>query len=87
MEDFLKFNKMITPIIIRILFWIGVSICVIGGIIVIVYGASTYYGGGGIVFLGLLLLLLGPLAVRVYCEILIVLFSINNTLTDLKNKM
>ena len=33
MEDFLKFKRMITPIIIQILFWIGVVLCVIGGLV------------------------------------------------------
>lgn len=87
MEDFLKFKKMITPIIIQILFWIGVIICVIVGIAAIVGGLSAQYGGGASVFLGLLWLLLGPLAVRVYCELLIVIFAINDTLTEMKNKM
>lgn len=77
---------MITPIIIQILFWIGVAVCVIAGIIQIVSGINTRYGGGS-VFMGILLLFLGPVLVRVYCEILIVLFSIHSALINIKNKM
>jgi hypothetical protein len=88
MEEFLKFKKMITPIIIQILFWIGVVVCVIWGLAAIVTGISGHAEHGGqIVFAGLLMLLIGPVLVRVYCEILIVLFSINTTLTQIKDKM
>ena len=79
---------MLTPIIIQILFWIGVVVCVIAGIIQIVSGINAPYGGGGsVVFMGILLLLLGPILVRVSCELMLVLFSIHDTLLKIKNKM
>jgi len=34
---------------------------------------------------GLLLLILGPLLVRIYFEILMIIFRINSTLTDIRN--
>ncbi len=37
------------------------------------------------VFAGISLLVLGPISVRISCELLIVIFSINDTLTDVKN--
>lgn len=76
MGEFLSFRKMITPIIIQILFWIGVVATVVGGL-------GLMIGGQG--FGGLLFLLLGPLFVRVYCEILILFFRMNETLTEIKN--
>ena len=88
MYAFLRFKKMITPIIIQILFWIGVVVCVIGGILQIVSGVSTPYGGGGsIVFMGILLLLLGPILVRVGCELIIVLFNIHDMLAIIARKV
>ncbi len=87
MQDFLKFKKMVTPVIIQILFWIGVVVSVIGGLISIVRGAGASYGGGGMVLVGLLWIFLGPIIVRIYCELLIVIFSINDTLTDIKNQL
>lgn len=87
MDDFLKFKRMVTPVIIQILFWIGVVLCVLGGVGMMIGGVVTHQHGGSAVLAGLLLLVLGPLMVRVYCEILIVLFTINDTLTDIKNKM
>ena len=84
-QDFLSFRRMITPVIIQIIFWIGVGVCVIAGIIGIIGGAVTRYGGGIQVLGGVLLLFLGPLGVRIYCELLIVLFRMNETLTKIRN--
>ena len=86
-KDFFAFKKMVTPIIIQIIFWITVGLCVIGGLVAIVSGASSSYGGGSQVLTGLLLLILGPIAARVYCEILIVIFRINETLTEIRNSL
>lgn len=86
MSDFFSFRKMITPIIIQILFWLGVIVSVIAGIIMIVESGNSYYGSDGTMVLGgLLMIFLGPLAVRIYCELLIVIFRINETLTDIRN--
>lgn len=87
MNDFLHFKKMITPIIIRIIFWVSASLCVLAGLVSIVRGISSDYGGGAMVFSGLLFIALGPVLVRVYCELLIVIFTINDTLTDIKNHL
>ena len=87
MKDFLKFKKMITPIIIPILFWIGAIISVIAGIVFIAMGAMANSGpdGGEMVFMGFCYLFLGPIFIRVYCEFLIILFSVSDKLTDIKD--
>jgi uncharacterized membrane protein len=74
--EFMSFRKMMTPILIQILFWIGVVFSIIGGIVMIVAGASTYRGGPVMVLAGLFYLFLGPIWVRVWCELLIVFFRI-----------
>jgi hypothetical protein len=85
MEDFLQFRKMITPIIIQILFWVGVAVAVIGALVVMAMSFSSS-GGGAIQFLGgLVMLVVGPVIVRVYCELLILFFRMNETLTEIKN--
>lgn len=84
MNDFLTFRRMVTPVIIQFLFWIGVLACIVTGISFLLSGGGHYYSGATRLF-GLLVLLGGPLAVRVYCEILIVIFRINETLTDMKD--
>lgn len=88
MGDFLAFRKMITPIFIQIIFWVGVVCIVIGSIIIMASPTVSYYGynsGGGNVIGGLISLIFGPLFWRVFCETLILFFRINDTLTDIKN--
>ncbi|HEY7544909.1 MAG TPA: DUF4282 domain-containing protein [Blastocatellia bacterium] len=85
-SDFLTFRKMITPIIIQIIFWLGVAGVVITGLLSIVAGLSAY-NGGFFIFVGFLYMVLGPIVVRIYCELLIVAFRMNETLTDIKNAL
>jgi hypothetical protein len=84
MRDFWAFRTMVTPVIIQLLFWIGAILCLIIGGIMIIMGA-TQGGPSDYLWKGVLLFLLGPLGVRVYCEILIVFFRINETLTEIKH--
>ena len=86
MKDFLAFRTMLTPIIIQVIFWVGVVICVIAGLIYILTGVGQY-GGGPNVVKGVILLFLGPIAVRIYCEILIIFFRINETLTEIQHTL
>ena len=83
MSDFWSFRKMVTPVIIEILFWVGVIVCIIAGLILVVAGIKASLAQS--VLSGVLLIIFGPLAVRVYCEILIVFFRINETLTEIKH--
>ena len=85
MSDFWAFRKMVTPVIIEILFWVGVIVCIIAGFILIGAGIKTNETQS--VLSGVLLIILGPLGVRVYCEILIVFFRINETLTEIKHAL
>ena len=87
MDDFLKFRKMITPVIIQILFWVGVGGAVIGALVIMAMSFSSY-GGGAAQFLGgLVMLVLGPVMVRIYCELLILFFRMNETLTEIKTSL
>ena len=76
--DYLKFNKMITPPLIKILFWIGVVACVSSQVISI---AEAYYN----LPIGLIIIVLGPIAIRLACELLLVPFSIHATLVEIRN--
>ncbi|HNR24954.1 MAG TPA: DUF4282 domain-containing protein [Candidatus Bipolaricaulis anaerobius] len=87
MEDYLTFRKMLTPVAIQVIFWIGALACVVLGLVMIVTGASTHYGGGGQVLSGVLTLLLGPIMVRISCEVLIVVFRILDTLVEIRDKL
>ena len=84
MGDFLTFRRMITPIIIQIVFWIGIIGILVLGIVAIVDGVSGESDGGEVI-IGVLFLIIGPLIWRVFCEILILTFRIIETLADLRN--
>lgn len=77
MRDYLVFRRLITPIIIQIVFWIAVVAVVIAGVVRLVTAADSRE-----VVAGLLLIVLGPIGVRVYAELLIVLFGIHNRLDE-----
>jgi uncharacterized membrane protein len=79
MGEYLKFDRMITPIIIQIIFWVLVVICVVAGLISMFGGESGYQR-----LQGLLIFIIGPILVRIYCEIMIVMFQINDKLHDIR---
>jgi len=91
-RDFLGFRRMITPVIIKILFWIGIGISILAGVIVFfggIIGGITTDGGFGTVIGALIggpiVILLGIVSVRIYSELLILAFQISETLTDIKD--
>ncbi len=84
-DDFIKFRKMITPAIIQVLFWVGAIMSVLAGLVTMATSFGRY-GGGAVTFLGgLFMIILGPVVVRIYCELLILFFRMNETLTEIKN--
>ncbi len=78
MGDFLKFETMMTPIVIQAIFWIAVVILVLVGILQIAEG------GNGI-WTGLATIIVGPILARIYCEIIIVFFRINDHLRAIQH--
>jgi len=85
--DFLAFRKMITPTVIQVLFWLGVIGCLIAGVLAIVGGTQASQGGVLLMLMGIGYILLGPCVVRLYCELMIVIFRINDTLYDIRNEL
>ncbi len=83
MKDFFAFRTMVTPVIIQIIFWLGLLVCLAVGIFFIAFGIEFHDYTD--VYKGLAILLLAPLGVRIYCEILIIFFRINETLTEIKH--
>jgi hypothetical protein len=74
MGEYLTFDKMIAPVVIQVLFWIGVVFIVIAGLISLFSGAFLT---------GLAMIILGPIVVRVYCEVLLVFFRILDNLREI----
>ena len=75
MGEYLTFRKMITPVFIQVIFWVVVAAIVIAALVQIANDSAV----GGI-----LLLLLGPLGARIYAEILIVIFRINDNVAGIR---
>ena len=77
-KSFLTFRKMIAPILIQILFWVWLTVNLIGSI----YWMTQ---GGWFVLFGFLLLIFGSLAVRLWCELLIVIFRMYESLREISS--
>lgn len=94
MVKYLTFEKMITPKIIQILFWIGVAIAVISGIVTIFGGVAQMFSRFGdgligffVVLWGFAIIILGTIISRIYCELLIILFKMYESLSSINDKL
>ena len=76
--DFLMFRRMMIPILIRVLFVISLIVCAIGFLVSLI---TTNWGSA------LAFLVVGPLLARIYSELIILLFVINDTLSDIRRTM
>lgn len=87
----MNFDKFLAPVLIKIVYWIGIVLIVlstllglVGGSMMPMMNSYSNYGGGGFNPLGAVLaLLFGACALlfwRVVCELWIVIFSINDRL-------
>ncbi len=82
-NELLRFDKMITPRLISILYWLlllGVVVSGFGSMFV-PFGFSF-----GAFLRGLFLILIGAILVRVWCELLIVVFKINGNLQAIREQ-
>lgn len=78
MGEFLRFRRMVTPVLIQLLFWLGVLAAIGGGVVLMITENVP---------VGLAVVLLGPIAVRVYAELLIVLFRIHSALQRMAQQL
>ncbi|WP_202844338.1 DUF4282 domain-containing protein [Luteimonas saliphila] len=90
MRDLLHFDSMITPKIITFIYWMLLAAAAVGGLVLLSKGFgvmkySGFAGFGMIVAAPILAVLLAVLA-RIYCEVMIVLFKINEALQHIRNK-
>lgn len=93
-KSFLNFERMIIPIIIKVLFWIGLILSAIAGIVVFFVAVTRGISDGGFwaIVLGFLsgligavfAFIVGVLVTRINSELLILVFRINESLTDIK---
>ena len=81
-EDIFYFNKMLTPKIITLVYWLALLGVVIAGL-------TTMFGGfGGFSFgkflTGIAIIVGGGIGARIWCELLIVLFKMNEALQEIR---
>ena len=84
MKSVLTFESMITPKIITFLYWLLLLGVAVGGI-----GAMLSFGRVSFasVATGLLVMAGGALAARIWCELLIVLFKINEHMQTVSKRL
>jgi hypothetical protein len=80
MKELLTFEKMITPKIITVVYYIALAGVLISGISAL-SSADSFLEG---ILKGVLIIGLGSLFVRVYCELCIVFFKMNESLAALR---
>lgn len=83
-SDFFSFDKMVTPFIIQILYWILIVLVVLMGLVML--GGSLFAGQFLGVIGGLLFMVLGPIGVRVWCELVILGFNVYKVLCEIRDQ-
>lgn len=82
MKEILTFKRYVTPMAIQILFWIGVAVTVILGVTLI----ASSRGAAIFVIRGLVWMFVGPIVTRVVCELLMVLFTMQERIDEIRER-
>lgn len=84
MREMLFFDAMLTPKIITFIYWLLLLVVLISGVSAMFAG----YGGSfvGKFFTGLLIIVGGGVGVRIWCELLIVMFKIHENLKKIADR-
>ena len=83
MKEFLTFRKLIAPVLIQVIFWLGTASAVIGGLIIVF--TAPYYRVGSAILSGVALILLGPVVLRIWAEFMTAVFRIHSSVSDLRD--
>ena len=75
-KDFFFLDKMLTPKVITFIYWLMLLAVVIGGVI---YLFQNF-------LIGLIVLFCGIVGVRIWCELAIVFFKMNEALQAIRNR-
>ena len=81
--NILNFDVMISTKLIKLLYYILLIVVIIGAFITM-FTRNPFTGQSNFLS-GLLMLILGPIGVRVWAEVMIVLFNINDNLAKVKD--
>jgi hypothetical protein len=83
--DFLSFERLVTPTVIKIVYFIGLVLIPIVGVIGF-FGAFAASGVGS-ALLELIVTLLSLLGWRIYCELVIVLFGLYDRAGEIRDRL
>jgi hypothetical protein len=90
LKDLLYFDSMITPRIITFVYWIMLLGVAIVGVVTIFSGFASmrysFFMGVGTVLMAILGVGAGVLVARIYCELMIVLFKMNEALQEMRRR-
>lgn len=84
MRDLFFFDSMLTPKVITLVYWLLLLAAVVTGIGVWFAGFEGFTFGSFIK--GLFIMAGGAIGARIWCELLIVLFKMNEALQELRRK-
>jgi len=93
--EFLTFRRMIAPVVLQVIFWLGVVGIIVMGLITVFGGlmlmgekySGAMMGGLATIVVGLLYTLLGPFVLRLYFELLMMIFRIYDVLREIRDKL
>lgn len=84
LKSIFTLEKMITPSIIKLIYWGGLSLSILYGIFIMVVAADEGMGAFGYL-IGLSSMIVSPILIRVLCEMIQVRFKILKELETLNN--
>ena len=84
-KDLLTFKKLITPTVIKIVYWLAIVFALISGGINIVHGIGQ--DSAVMLIVGVVTLIAGPIYVRVICEIILIAFKILSELQAIRRTL
>lgn len=84
MRDALFFDSMLTPKIITLVYWLLLIAVLFGGLGTM-FGGMGGFGLGSLIS-GVVVIVAGAIGVRIWCELLIVLFKIHENIRKLAEK-
>lgn len=82
MRDIFFFDNMLTPKIITVVYWIAILVAVVSGLRTIFGYGPFFYN----LIYGVLTIVGGGVGARILCELLIVVFKMNEALQDIRQK-
>ncbi|MDY0022690.1 DUF4282 domain-containing protein [Arenimonas caeni] len=90
MREFFFFDSMITPKVITFVYWLLLAAVALGGLMGVfsAFGTMKYsvWAGLGSLVLVPVGVILGVIGARIYCELMIVLFRVYETLVQIRDK-